>query len=170
MSDKDISAAHHKPANVSEELVNFAQTKVRSPLLNKLYEALKTIPPSSIESERAFSITGQFITKLRTQLGDDSIDSLVYLKSHYKKSKKEDRTENVPIPKLQPDTPKITKSQPETPTAITQPTRLKTPVAGTLSQAETPKSSRPSFFKFKSKKPQLLIDSEDSDETQMETD
>ena len=86
MSDKDISAAHHKPANVSEELVNFAQTKVRSPRLSKLYEALKTIPPSSIESERAFSITGQFIT----QLGDDSIDSLVYLKSHYKKSKKED--------------------------------------------------------------------------------
>ena len=81
-----------------------------------------------------------------------------------------DWTENVPIPKLQPDTPKITKSQPETPTAITQPTRLKTPVAGTSSQAETPKSSRPSFFKFKSKKPQLLIDSEDSDETQMETD
>ena len=40
--------------------------------------------PSSIESERAFSVTGNFVTKLRTNLGDDTIDALVFLKSHYR--------------------------------------------------------------------------------------
>ena len=33
--------------------------------LKKIFEALKTIPPSSIESERTFSVTGFYITKFR---------------------------------------------------------------------------------------------------------
>jgi hypothetical protein len=31
-----------------------------------------------VESERAFSITGQFATKLRTKLDDDTLSSLVF--------------------------------------------------------------------------------------------
>ena len=73
-----------KPTNVGEELDLFAQTRYRTPLLSKLFNALKTIVPSSIESERAFSVTGNFVTKLRTNLGDDTIDALVFLKSHYR--------------------------------------------------------------------------------------
>ena len=48
--------------------------------LRKLFEALKTIPPSSIESERTFSVTGFYITKFRCSLGDQSINALVFLK------------------------------------------------------------------------------------------
>ena len=73
-----------KPTNVGEELDLFAQTRYRTPLLSKLFNALKTIVPSSIESERAFSVTGNFVTKLRTNLGDDTIDALVFLKTHYR--------------------------------------------------------------------------------------
>ena len=51
------------------------------PLLNKLFIALQSIPPTSVESERAFSITGQFATKLRTKLADNTLNSLVYFKS-----------------------------------------------------------------------------------------
>ena len=53
-------------------------------LLRKLFNALKCIPPTSVESERAFSITGQFATKLRTKLDDDTLSSLVFLKAFYK--------------------------------------------------------------------------------------
>ena len=55
------------------------------PLLNKLFIALQSIPPTSVESERAFSITGQFATKLRTKLADNTLNSLVFLKASYKK-------------------------------------------------------------------------------------
>ena len=53
-------------------------------LLRKLFNALKCISPTSVESERAFSITGQFVTKLRTKLDDDTLSSLVFLKAFYK--------------------------------------------------------------------------------------
>ena len=53
-------------------------------LLRKLFNAQKCIPSTSVESERAFSITGQFATKLRTKLDDDTLSSLVFLKAFYK--------------------------------------------------------------------------------------
>ena len=53
-------------------------------LLRKLFNALKCTPSTSVESERAFSITGQFATKLRTKLDDDTLSSLVVLKAFYK--------------------------------------------------------------------------------------
>ena len=55
-------------------------------LLSKLFDALKTIPPSSVESERAFSTTGQFVTKMRTRLKDETVDALVFLKFYHKKN------------------------------------------------------------------------------------
>ena len=159
------STKFHQPANISEELVNFARTKIHSPILEKLFRALKTIPPSSIESERAFSITGQFVTKLRSTLGDDSIDALVFLKSYYKNKPKdtpEILSENEK-PKTQPETPKVSKLQ----------SSISTPVAGpSNSQSETPKSSRVHNFTFKRTTPkttQPIIESEDLLETQMRT-
>ena len=53
-------------------------------LLRKLFTALKCFPPTSVESERAFSITGQFSTKLRTELDDDTLCSLIFSKAFYK--------------------------------------------------------------------------------------
>ena len=54
------------------------------PLLMKLLNALKSIPPSSVEAERTFSVSGQFVTKLRTNMSDDTLSGLVFLKSLYK--------------------------------------------------------------------------------------
>ncbi len=45
------------------------------------------IPISSIEPVRVFSVAGSFVTKGRARLGDDSVDSLVFLKKHYKVNK-----------------------------------------------------------------------------------
>ena len=50
-------------------------------LLEKLYNAVKNVLPSSIEAERSFSSSNNLITKLRTSLGDDTIDTLAFLRS-----------------------------------------------------------------------------------------
>ena len=55
-------------------------------LLKKLLEALKTIPPTSVQCERAFSTTGQYCTKVRSNLNDETLSSLVFLK-HYQINK-----------------------------------------------------------------------------------
>jgi hypothetical protein len=47
--------------------------------LRKLFNALKCIPPTP----GAFSITGQFATKLQAKLDDDTLSSLVFLKTFY---------------------------------------------------------------------------------------
>ena len=39
---------------------------------------LLTVPPTSVEAERAFSAAGLFVTKLRSRLGDQSIDTLFF--------------------------------------------------------------------------------------------
>ena len=65
--------------------------------LRKLFDTLKTIPPSSIESryliesERTFSVTGFYITKFRCSLGDQSINALVFLKHIFQKEEQEEK-------------------------------------------------------------------------------
>ena len=49
-------------------------------LLGKLLNALKSIPPTSVQCERAFSTTGQYATKIRSNLNDETLSSLVFLK------------------------------------------------------------------------------------------
>ena len=56
-----------------------------------LLEALKTIPPSSIESERTFSVMGFYNTKLRCSLGNQSINALVFLKHIFQKEEQEEK-------------------------------------------------------------------------------
>ena len=93
-------------------------------------------------------------------MGDDSIDSLVYLKSHYKNGRPVIKTENTQPMISQPQTPKVKMSQ----------QNVKTPVASTSSQSETPKSTRPLKFRSTPRSSRILIESEESDETQMDTD
>ena len=70
--------------NLQEEIRVFELTGSRSDNLTLLYQALLTIPPTSVESERAFSVAGLFVTKLRSSLGDKSIDQLCFLKAYFK--------------------------------------------------------------------------------------
>ena len=66
---------------VENEFKKFEQNpQFRPPILEKLYEALKGIPVSSVEAERVFSTTGNFSTKLRSRLGDETLSALVFLK------------------------------------------------------------------------------------------
>ena len=56
--------------------------------LELLYQSLLTLPPSSVTSERAFSAAGLFSTKIRSRLGDSTLNSLVFLRDFYKRQNK----------------------------------------------------------------------------------
>ena len=69
---------------IKNEMDLFRKTGTKSKHLTLLLEALDSIPPTSVESERAFSAAGLFITKIRSRLGDDTLDSLCFLKSYFR--------------------------------------------------------------------------------------
>ena len=48
-----------------------------------IHSCLKTIPPTSVEAERVFSVTGLFLTKLRSRLSDVTLDKLIFLKYYF---------------------------------------------------------------------------------------
>lgn len=56
----------------------------RTPNLELLYNALRSIRCTSTESERTFSVSGNFATKIRSRLSDKSLSSLVFLKYYFK--------------------------------------------------------------------------------------
>ncbi|XP_052831304.1 uncharacterized protein LOC106875891 [Octopus bimaculoides] len=56
---------------ISKEFEYFEATSNRSEKLEKLYRALLTTKATSVQSERAFSITGLFNTKIGTSFSDN---------------------------------------------------------------------------------------------------
>ena len=58
----------------------FTKTEERPPCLELLHSALSSVPPSSVEAERIFSICGQFYTSIRSSLFAETIDMLVFTK------------------------------------------------------------------------------------------
>ena len=60
----------------SKELAVFESTKARTNNISKLYVAMKSLTPTSIIVETAFSAPSLFITKLRSRLNDKSINAL----------------------------------------------------------------------------------------------
>ncbi|KAI6648071.1 hypothetical protein LOD99_8274 [Oopsacas minuta] len=65
---------------MKDEIDLFRKTGTKSKHLNLLLNALDSIPPTSVESEKVFSATGLFITKIRSRLGDGIMDTLCFLK------------------------------------------------------------------------------------------
>uniref|UniRef100_A0A8D8YA29 BED-type domain-containing protein n=1 Tax=Cacopsylla melanoneura TaxID=428564 RepID=A0A8D8YA29_9HEMI len=53
--------------------------------LTKVYNFLRSVPPTSVEAERAFSAAGYIQNKLRSRLGDETLDCLLFLRSHFQK-------------------------------------------------------------------------------------
>ena len=71
-----------------EEFKLFAKTGEKTENLKKLEAALNTIQISSVESERAFSAAGLFLTKLRCRMSDATFDRHCFLKAYFKNKKK----------------------------------------------------------------------------------
>ena len=68
---------------LKKEMCILELTSERPAHLEKLYQALLTIRPSSIEAERVFSSANLFVTKLRNKMSDSTLDNLVFLRSHF---------------------------------------------------------------------------------------
>ena len=73
---------------IKQEMKLLEATEKRPSKLEQLFRALSSIPPTSVEAERAFSAAGLFATKLRSRLGDKSENALSFLRSHYMKKNK----------------------------------------------------------------------------------
>lgn len=70
---------------VQKEMMLYETSNKRPENLEKLYIALKTIKPTSVEAERAFSALGYFGSKIRNRLNDDTLDALMFLRHYYNK-------------------------------------------------------------------------------------
>ena len=57
--------------------------------LEVLYSALMTIKPTSVESERTFSVSGNFAIKIRSRLNDNTLTAFVCLKRSFQEQKKQ---------------------------------------------------------------------------------
>lgn len=73
--------SYNKEINVYED------TGVISPNLRKILEYLKTIQPTSTESERVFSMASNTVTIKRQRLNDDSLNAILFLKSYFRNEK-----------------------------------------------------------------------------------
>lgn len=73
-------------SNVAKEMDLFRTTGQKGDVLTKCFRALQAIHPTSVECERAFSVTGLFCGKLRTSLNDTTLSSLLFLRSFFKNS------------------------------------------------------------------------------------
>ena len=67
-----------------KEVQLFADGGEKTVAISQLHLFLLTIPPTSVEKERVFSAGGLFLTKLRTNLSDISLEIwcfILFLKS-----------------------------------------------------------------------------------------
>lgn len=69
--------------NFEKDFLNYERFKEKSPNLIMLLDALNTIPPTSTQSERNFSLSNTFVTKLRSRLKSEHLDVLCFLKSYF---------------------------------------------------------------------------------------
>lgn len=88
----DSKASH--PRNEASSLESIVQmevdrllaTKVRGKLLTIVAGWLHSIPPTSVECERAFSVAGTFASKIRNRISDRALNDMCILKWFFKQT------------------------------------------------------------------------------------
>lgn len=84
MIKKNCNAVNQRsPSTITEELEDFKAGREMGDKLTICYNVLKKITCSSVEAERNFSSAGRICNKFRTRLGDDAINNLSMLRSHF---------------------------------------------------------------------------------------
>lgn len=71
-------------ASIKAEMAVFDSSGKRGRCLEQVYKYLLSVPPTSVEAERAFSAAGALCTKLRSRLSDSTLDTLCFLRSYYR--------------------------------------------------------------------------------------
>lgn len=72
-----------KNINIEAEINLASKTGELTERLQLVLKALESVQASSVVSERAFSIAGRFVTKIRNRLGDKSLDSFCFAKHKF---------------------------------------------------------------------------------------
>ena len=72
--------------SLEAEMKAYDANGMRSPNLELLYKALLSIKPTSVSSERAFSISGTFLSKRRARLSNKIVDDLCFSKDFLEKN------------------------------------------------------------------------------------
>ena len=67
----------------SKEVNLFVSGGEKTAALLDIYSFLKTIPPTSVEAERVFSVTELFLTKLKSRLSDVILDKQIFLRYYF---------------------------------------------------------------------------------------
>ena len=70
---------------IKAEMAVFANSARRGRNLETIYDYLMSIPPTSVEAERAFSAAGALCTKMRSRLSDKTLDMLCFLRYYYRR-------------------------------------------------------------------------------------
>jgi hypothetical protein len=73
---------------IKKEMQLFEGGGLRGKNLQAAYLYLLTIPPSSVESERAFSSAGVLCTRIRTRLSDNVLDDMLFMRAYFQSLKK----------------------------------------------------------------------------------
>ena len=68
---------------IKKELAIFEDAGTRSRHLELVYSHILTVPPTSVEPDRCFSLSGKICTKIRSSLSDRSLDILSLLRSYF---------------------------------------------------------------------------------------
>lgn len=88
VSAQPQSIVQHLKELLNYEFAGYERNSILGGNLQKLLTALKSIQPTSTESERVFSLAANICTKKRTRLSDRSLNNICFLKSYFL-SKKE---------------------------------------------------------------------------------
>ena len=81
-----VSKVDDQFKSIKAEMAAFEATGDKFPNLQNVHKGLLTIKPSSVSSERAFSISGTFVSKRRAKLSNDRVDDLCFSKDFYEKN------------------------------------------------------------------------------------
>lgn len=85
MESRKVKSTELSSSNnaLCKEISYFEQTGNLGPQLSKVLKITKTLRPTTTDSERAFSIAGNFCTNTRTSFRDDTLNNLCILKSYF---------------------------------------------------------------------------------------
>ncbi len=91
----EVEAYSREAANAKCNVLDWWRAnEVRFPNLARIAKQILTIPATEVASERMFSSAGNVLTKLRSQLSDDTVDAIIFLHKNGKGSSKRRREDN----------------------------------------------------------------------------
>ena len=84
--EQEIRDYFNEVVRIADPLEWWKVSQVRFPNLASLAKRYLTIPGTSIPSERVFSVAGLSVTKLRASLDPDTVNEILFLHKHMKKT------------------------------------------------------------------------------------